>query len=316
VTEPSRQPAATEASIADPAFDSGALGRSVVAIVGLGLMGGSLALALKDADAVEKIIGIDRNQATLDAALARGAVDVSCDGLEMAREANMVILATPVRTVLRQLARLGEIAADGALLLDLGSTKRRIVSAMDQLPTRLFAVGGHPMCGKETGGFKAAEASLYRDTLFILTPTARSSEASLATATELARAAGARVLVMEAERHDRIVAAMSHLPFVIASNLIGTVDGWAQGEDEVWNLAASGFRDTTRLAASDAEMMLDILLTNSENVADLMRRFSRHFARLADLIYDEDEEALRAALEAAATKRQELGNQGRKSRTN
>ena len=254
-----------------------------IAIVGLGLMGGSLALALKGAGAVEKIIGIDRNHATLDAALARGAVDVAGDGLEIAREANVVVLATPVRTILRQLPRLGEIAADGTLILDLGSTKRQIVNAMDQLPARLFAVGGHPMCGKETSGFEAAEASLYHDKLFVLTPTARSSEASLATATELAQAAGARVTVMEAARHDRIVAAMSHLPFVVAFNLMGTVDEWAKGEDEVWNLAASGFRDTTRLAASDAEMMLDILLTNSENVADLMRRFSRHFAMLADL---------------------------------
>jgi prephenate dehydrogenase len=286
-----------------------------IAIVGLGLMGGSLALALKEAGAADKIIGIDRDDATLDAALACSAVDVAGGGLEMAGEANVVVLATPVRTILRQLPLLGEIAADGTLIMDLGSTKQQIVSAMDGLPARLFSVGGHPMCGKETSGLKAAEAALYRGKLFVLTPTAHSSEASLAAATGLAQAAGAHVLVMEAERHDRIVAAMSHLPFVVASNLMGTVDGWAQGEDGAWSLAASGFRDTTRLAASDAEMMLDILLTNSENVADLMRRYSRHFATLADLIYDEDEEALRALLEAAAQKRRELSNRERKSAT-
>jgi prephenate dehydrogenase len=284
-----------------------------IAIIGLGLMGGSLALALREANAVGKIVGIDRHRTTLEEALARGAVDSAGDSLEMAREANVVVLATPVRTILRQLPRLGEMAADGALLLDLGSTKRGIVSAMDGLPARLSAVGGHPMCGKETSGLQAAEASLYRDKLFVLTPTARSSEASLATAGQMAQAAGAHVVVMEAERHDRVVAAMSHLPFVVACNLMGAVEEWAQGGDEVWKLAASGFRDTTRLAASDVEMMLDILLTNGENVADLMRLYSRHFARLADQIYDGEEDALRAALEAAAGKRRELGDQERKS---
>ncbi len=285
--------------------------RSVVAIVGLGLMGGSLALALKEAGAVDKIIGVDRQRSTLEAALACGAVDVVADDLEMAREAGAVVLATPVRTILRQLSDLGEIAADGALILDLGSTKRRIVGAMDRLPARLQAVGGHPMCGKETSGFTAAEASLYRDKTFVLTPTARTSEASLAAATELAQAVGARVLVMDAERHDRIVAAMSHLPSVVAFNLVSSVGEWAEGDDQTWNLAASGFRDTTRLAASDAEMMLDILLTNGENIAKLMRHFSRHFARLADLICEEDEGALRERLERAARRRRSLSDQER-----
>jgi prephenate dehydrogenase len=277
-----------------------------IAIVGLGLMGGSLALALKEADAAGKVVGIDHRTATVEAALASGGLDCAGDSLEMARGANIVVLATPVRTILRQLPQLGEIAADGALILDLGSTKRQIVNAMDRLPARLFAVGGHPMCGKETSGWEAADAVLYRDKLFVLTPTARSSEAALAAAAELAREVGARVLVMEAERHDQIVAAMSHLPFAVAASLVGAVEEWAQGDEEVWKLAASGFRDTSRLAASDVEMMLDILLTNGENVADLMRLYSRHFARLADMIYGEEEEELRAVLEAAARKRRDL----------
>lgn len=280
-----------------------------IAIVGLGLMGGSLALALKEAGAAGKIIGFDRDHATLAEALARGAVDIAGDSLEMAREANMIILATPVRTILGLLPLIGELAADGALIFDLGSTKLRIVDAMGRLPARVSAVGGHPMCGKETAGFQAAEASLYRDKLFVLTPTARSNGTSLAAATELVQAVGARVLVMDAERHDRIVAAMSHLPFVVAANLMGAMEEWAQGDDEAWQLAASGFRDTSRLAASEVEMMLDILLTNGENIADLMRLYSRHFARLADLVYDEDENGLRAVLEEAALKRRALTHQ-------
>ncbi len=276
-----------------------------IVIVGLGLMGASLALALKQRRVVKEIIGIDPNRATLEAALANGAVDRTSEALDASsvRGANLIVLATPVRTILKQLRELGNLAADGTLILDLGSTKQQIVRAMDQLPPRLYAVGGHPMCGKEKSGFSAAEAELYQDKVFVLTPTARSSELALAAATELARAIGARPVVLDAARHDQIVAAVSHLPFVVASNLVGAVDEWAEGDDRVWQLAASGFRDTSRLAASDVDMMLDILLTNSENIADLMRRYSRRFAELADLIYDEDEAELRARLESAAARR-------------
>jgi prephenate dehydrogenase len=136
---------------------------------------------------------------------------------------------------------------------------------------------------------------------------------------------------MDAAQHDQIVAATSHLPFVVASNLVTTVGRWANGDgaqasggitrdrqpeqkrerdawaQQVWDLTASGFRDTTRLAASDTQMMLDILLTNSENVAELMRYYSRHFAELADLIYDEEEATLRERLMEAAARRRELG---------
>jgi prephenate dehydrogenase len=277
--------------------------RSTIAVVGLGLMGGSLALALKAAGAVSKIVGIDRDGPTLEAARARGAVDETSGELKAVRGASIVVLATPVRTILQQLQALGEIASDGALILDLGSTKQPVVRAMDQLPTRLNAVGGHPMCGKEASGFRVADPTLFQNKPFLLTPTARSTDEALTAAMTLARLTGAQPLVLDAARHDRIVAAVSHLPFVVAANLVRTVEEFADGDERVWQVASSGFRDTSRLAASDAEMMLDILLTNGENMADLMRRYSRYFAELADLIYDEAEDALRERLERAARRR-------------
>jgi prephenate dehydrogenase len=278
---------------------------SRIAIIGLGLMGGSLALALRAASWRGGITGIARSRETLDAALAADAIDVASDELAAAREADIIVLAAPVRTILEQIPLVGELAGDGALLLDMGSTKRAVVEAMDRLPTRLSAVGGHPMCGKETSGFASADGALYRDKLFILAPTARTTPAALAAAQSLAEIAGARVKVMDAARHDEIVAAVSHLPYVVASALVTTVADWAGEDDEVWRIAASGFRDTSRLAASDVTMMLDILLTNSENVADLLRRYSRALADLADAIYDEREELLRERLEAAAARRRE-----------
>ncbi len=289
------------ASSEEPAFT-----HPSIAIVGLGLMGGSLALALKEKNAAQKIIGITRTRATLDAALQRGAIDVASDSLDATRNADIIILAAPVRTIISHLHNLKEIAQDGALILDMGSTKRAIVNAMNQLPERLRAVGGHPMCGKEVAGFDAAEATLYQNKIFVLTPTELSTHDALDVARALAQTIGSRVIELDAERHDEIVAAVSHLPYIVASNLAGTVDDFANDDEMVWHIASSGFRDTSRLAASDMQMMLDILLTNSENVADLMRAYSRRFGELADLIYDQDEKTLREMLERAATKRREL----------
>lgn len=274
---------------------------STIAIVGLGLMGGSLALALKEKNPDQEIIGITRTRATLDTALQRGAIDVASDQLSAAGDANLIVLAAPVRTILKQISNLSEIAADGAILLDMGSTKSRIVQAMDRLPDRLFAVGGHPMCGKEVAGFEAADAALYQNKIFVLTPTARTNADALHVVRTLAQTVGSRIVELDALRHDEIVAAVSHLPYIVSSNLAGTVGDFAADDATVWKIASSGFRDTSRLAASDVQMMLDILLTNSENVADLMRAYSRRFGDLADALYNGDEATLRATLEQSAT---------------
>jgi prephenate dehydrogenase len=188
----------------------------------------------------------------------------------------------------------------------MGSTKRAIVEQMNRLPKRLAAVGGHPMCGKELAGLDAAEASLYHNKIFVLTKTERTTPSAFDTARALAQTIGARVIELDAARHDEIVAAISHLPYVVAANLVNTVSAFAHDDAQVWGIAAGGFRDTTRVAASDVQMMLDILLTNSENVADLMRQFSRLFGELADAVYDEDEKTLRELLERAAQTRRVL----------
>ena len=280
-----------------------------IAIVGLGLMGGSLALALKEKNPAQYIIGITRTRTTLDAALERGAIDAASDQLDGARDADLIVLGAPVRTILKQIPQLGTIARDGALILDMGSTKRAMVRAMNQLPEHLTAVGGHPMCGKEVAGFDAAEANLYQNKIFVLTKTERTTPDAFSTARLLAQTIGSRVIELDAARHDEIVASISHLPYVVAANLVNTIAGFAQDDKQVWDIAAGGFRDTTRVAASDVPMMMDILLTNSENVADLMRRFSRLFGELADAVYDEDEAQLREILERAAQVRRHWGKE-------
>lgn len=278
---------------------------SVVAIVGLGLMGGSLALALRWHCA--QVIAIDRDERTLDQ--ARAFVDGTSTDLARIADADMIVLAMPVRAIIEAMPRVGEIARAGAIVMDLGSTKREIVRAMEHLPAHIQAIGAHPMCGKENSGFAAADAHLFRDAPFVLTPLARTPASLVTRLSSLVTQLGARLILLDAGRHDKIVAAISHLPFALASALMMTANESARDDDLVFALAASGFRDTSRLAASDPTMMFDILLTNRDNVADAIRAGARNLEMLADVIERKDESELRIMLTTIAEKRRAVFNQ-------
>jgi prephenate dehydrogenase len=282
------------------------LGDSTVAIIGLGLMGGSLALALRAQNACRRIIAITSNTATREQLVARRIADEASADPERATTADLIVLAAPVRAIIATLPRVGAMARADAIVLDLGSTKREIVSAMENLPARVQPIGAHPMCGKESSGFAAADAELYRGAVFILTPLARTALETLAFAQSLAETLGARPLVLDAERHDRIVAAISHLPFAVAAALMTTALDLARDDDLLWTLAASGFRDTSRLAASDGTMMRDILLTNTGNVANALRVYARQLDALANAISTRDEIALNTILERASSQRRAM----------
>ncbi len=283
--------------------DAFTLRQATVTIVGLGLMGGSLARALRAKNACAKIIVVDRNTKTCAQARERGIADQAGADLSLASHADVIILATPVRAIIDLLPRVGVVARSNAIVMDLGSTKRQVTRAMEALPARVQAIGAHPMCGKETAGIDAADANLFRGAAFVLTPLARTSPQTLAFAQSLAEMLGARPVVLDAARHDKIVAAVSHLPYALAATLMTTATDLARGDEMLFALAASGFRDTSRLAASDTTMMLDTLLTNRENVAASLRAYSRHLTTFADWIDRADETSLRAALENAAEKR-------------
>jgi len=166
------------------------------------------------------------------------------------------------------------------------------------MPLYLQAIVGHPMCGREASGIEAAEAGLYEGATFVLTPLRRTSPEALALAQELVKAVGAQPLLMDAERHDRLVAAVSHLPYLLSVGLVAAAEEVAAEDELVWELAASGFRDTSRLAASDVTMMLDILLTNRQAVGETLSRFARQLDAIAHLLEANDEERLRNATQA------------------
>jgi prephenate dehydrogenase len=276
----------------------------VVAIVGLGLMGGSIALALREQRPDAVVIGIDRD-ATARAQAARHGIDARAD-LGAVELADVIVLATPVRSILEQLPAVGERAKEGALILDLGSTKRAIVRQMESLPARVHPIGGHPMCGKELAGFQAADAGLYRNALFVLTPLARTTQQTVDRAKAFVSTLGARPMLLDADRHDRAVAAVSHLPFALAATLVNLTTQMSGSDSAVLALAASGFRDTSRLAASDTRMMVDTLLTNRDNVADMLRAFSRELESFADSVAAGDELAIERVLDRAGKRRREM----------
>lgn len=265
-----------------------------VCIVGLGLMGGSLAKALHGQ--TRQLLGVDHHAATRQHALADGAVDfVSADLASGVRQADFLILATPVRSILHILSQLPQLKPEGCLLIDLGSTKTEICAAMAALPPSFSAIGGHPMCGKETAGYQAAAADLFRDQTFILCGNERTDRRIEDIALALINHIGAKPMFLPPHEHDQLAAIASHLPYLISAALMHRAA--AMNDARIWPVSASGFRDTTRLAGSDPQMMRDILLTNSEAVLAQLAQYRSSLDQLVRLLEKNDEAALTAWLE-------------------
>ncbi len=267
-----------------------------LAVVGLGLMGASLAVALRSR--AERITGIDALPETREYAIKHGIVDHVTDDLRSGvMDAETVILAVPVRVIERMVSRqIGSYLRSNTLLIDIGSTKHDICEAMGKLPIGVHAIGGHPMTGKEVSGIEAADGNLYRNRPFVLCATRRTTPATRIKALSLVEALGAEVIEMDAERHDKVVAGISHLPYILSASLVATIAHEARNEDAYWQLAAGGFRDMSRLAGSDIKMMGDIISTNSRAVATLLARFRVQLAIMESMLISGEHDELIEAL--------------------
>lgn len=278
-----------------------------IAIVGLGLMGASLGLALKQRRVCAEVVGLVRRDEAVQQAIELGAVDTATTNPNIAlAQADMVVLATPVRTIVRQLKELAPYCKPNAIITDMGSTKQEIVRAMALLPPGLQPVGSHPMCGKEAAGMSAAEATLYEGAPWIITPLERTAPFAVQAIENMAQAIGAKTRHLEAHRHDKLVATISHLPYLLATTLTLTAKTVANDDPAVWDVAASGFRDTSRVAASDVTMWLDILLTNRQAIGDMLALARARLAQFAEALVAGDEVTLRNFMEQAATQRKQL----------
>jgi prephenate dehydrogenase len=274
----------------EPGFEPDFLIASRVAIWGLGLMGGSLAMALKGKCA--SIVGIDADPAAAGLAEEWGIVDAaSADPGALLPGSDMIILATPVRTILALLPQLADLCPQPAVVMDLGSTKGQVMAAMENLPDRFDTVGGHPMCGKEKSSLHHAEAGIYQGATFALVATQRTSLRAKQVVEGLALACGSRPVWLDAAEHDRWVAATSHAPYLLASALAGSTPG------AVKPMVGPGFRSTARLAGSSVKMMSDVLATNSDNIRIAVQAVGEVLARYEQLLASGDFEALADLLE-------------------
>ena len=241
-----------------------------MAIVGLGLLGGSWGLALKRSGFTGRIVGCARRAETREEALSKGAVDEGfADVTEAVRGADLVILATPVAVILDHLPRLQPHLSPQALITDVGSTKRRICARAAELyAQRPLFLGGHPMAGKERSGLENADARLFENARYVLTPLKPEhlDDDRVQAFRGLVAAVGARPLTSDPATHDLAVAYLSHLPQLLSSGLASLMEEKHTAEELSLELAASGFRDVTRLADSPYSIWRDICLTNTENI--------------------------------------------------
>ena len=277
-----------------------------VTIVGLGLMGGSMALGLKAR--CQELVGVDSDAETVQLA-RRAGIKTQELGPALVRT-DVLVLATPVKETLRLLEAFRSDPPAVRLLMDVGSTKRQVVEAMENLPDPVAAVGGHPLCGKELAGFPEAEAELFTGSLFVLTPCSRTTPSSLALAEQIVSALGASVQQMQAARHDQLLATASHLPYLLATALMGSAEFVGNKDPEIWDLVASGFLSTSRLAASDLTMMADILTTNQDMVQNALSRAQSELEQLRGLLIGGEAGPLRDYLEPLQRKRVSLKDPG------
>ena len=258
-----------------------------IGIVGLGLIGGSIALAARQLWPKALVIGVD-NKDVLEMAMRLHAIDVAADDLIVLAEADIVILAAPVKTNMALLAELDENVHQPAVITDTGSTKRDIMAAAESLPARLTFIGGHPLAGAAQGGLEHARPDLFSGRPWLLSPHgARGSQpsesdgAALVKLTEFVQALGAVPRVIDGQAHDRLLAFLSHLPQLTASALMQVV-GESVGQDGL-GLAGRGLADTTRLASSPPDIWKDIAATNADEIGPALDKL---IALLQDLRRD------------------------------
>ncbi|MFA6170011.1 MAG: prephenate dehydrogenase/arogenate dehydrogenase family protein [Candidatus Margulisiibacteriota bacterium] len=277
-----------------------------IAIIGLGLIGGSLGLALKKKGEVV-IVGIPRQETTIQKGLALGAIDEgTTDHVKGVKEADLVFICTPLNLIIPVLTEIAPHLKKGAIVSDVGSSKYEIVSQAEKLmPKGAYYVGGHPMAGKETFKLEAAEADLFEGRSWILTKTSKTSQRALEKVAEQVQKTGAKTIEMEPKVHDLVVAAVSHLPLALAASLVNVI-GAEEQKELMSKCAASGFRDATRVASGDPILGVDMFTTNKKAVLKMIGSFKRALASLEGLIKEGNGEKIREELARAKQFRDRL----------
>jgi len=271
-------------------------------IIGVGLLGGSIGLAVRAAMPACRIIGCGHRQASLDRAIDMGAIDEGrIDPTAAVVGSDLVILCTPVGLFDSMLRKIATSLTAGCIVTDVGSTKRSVAAAAQEiLPESVDFVPSHPMSGSEKRGVEFARADLFRHGLCILTPTAKTRPAALTRIEEFWKMLGMRITQLDPATHDRLLGDVSHLPHLLAAALL------SMQEDAALELSGKGFLDATRIAGGDGALWRDILVDNADNLRSAVRRLQVELAEVVSLLGPGQGEAMKDWLDAAAQRRQEL----------
>ena len=274
-------------------------------LIGCGLMGGSFALALRRAGLVKRVVGYSKSPSTTERARMIGVIDIEAPSTPIAvSDADIVLIAVPVAATESTFKAIKHLVTPNMLVMDVGSTKREVIDAGRRALREQIGsfVPAHPITGKEVSGVEHADPDLYTGRQVIITPIERTLTAQLQKAVDVWTALGCRVLKMSPEQHDAAFAAVSHLPHLIAFALVNAISGQPQGKDYL-SLAGPGFRDFTRIAASDPKVWRDILISNREELLTQSKIFQANLKALELMISNSNTEALEGLIEQASNTR-------------
>ncbi|MGE5397492.1 MAG: prephenate dehydrogenase [Chitinophagales bacterium] len=273
-----------------------------IGIIGLGLIGGSLGLALVNADDDLFVLGLDK-----DADVEKKAIDMGCihqagSLQKIAAESDFIFFCTPMDVTPGLVSQVINYCKSGCILTDVGSSKQSIIDVFNQLPSKVFGLGGHPMAGSEQQGISGADRYLFENAVYVLTPSRQCSDEVIKITSELIKLTGAYVMIMDAAEHDRVVAAVSHLPHVVACSLVAMLEK----EEKYLSLAAGGFRDTTRIASGDPDLWTGILLSNRRFLAAYLDKFIDQIQEIRDSVVGGENDKIRLFLETGRQLRDSL----------
>lgn len=277
-------------------------------VVGVGLIGGSLAMAGRRKGLVKEIIGVGRSAGNLREAVKLNVIDSFVfDISDAVKGADLIVLATPVGSFEWLVKQMSRSLKKGAIITDAGSVKGGMVSRVERLlPKGTYFVAGHPIAGKEKTGVKAASLTLFEGTKCILTPTKKTDAPALKKIKALWKAVGAEVVLMDPMLHDKVLGAVSHLPHAAAYSIVNTVAEIKKDGNNFIAFSGGGFKDFTRIAASSPEMWRDIFLSNRENLINMISRYQKNLEKLKRYIKDKDSKRLIKELEKAKAIRDRL----------
>jgi len=281
-----------------------------LAILGVGLIGSSLALALRETGHVQRVSGFGRNRRNLERGVELGVLDdFSLDLGEVVSDADMVLVAVPLGAMAELFAHMAPLLPDRAVITDVGSAKGSVVNDARNGLGDHFArfVAGHPIAGTERSGVEAGFATLFQQRKVILTPTGETETQAVDRVRDMWLACGAGVELMAVEHHDQVLAATSHLPHMLAFSLVSHLSKMSD-QDEIFDYAAGGFRDFTRIASSDPVMWRDICIANRDALIDLIEGYQQELTLVADAIRRQDPDALQELFTDAKHTRDQLRN--------